>query len=191
MHPQKLILASTGVCLLLVAVSASVHAEQLPLKTYTIADGLARDSVNWIMQDSLGFLWFCTSEGLSRFDGYTFTNYGVDQGLPSRELNYMIEAHDGDYWIATSYGLVRFNPRRAATTQQTQAEPMFVVYRPSEQIYARHFTFLLEDRAGVIWGGTRAGLFKFTISASKARLTHVGWGESAVKSQSLGSALLD
>src|SRR5260370_3854688 len=147
MHPQKLILDSTGVCLVLLAVCASVHAEQLPLRTYTIADGLARDSVNWIMQDSLGFLWFCTSEGLSRFDGYAFTNYGVDQGLPSREVNYMIEAHDGVYWIATSYGLVRFNPRRAATTQQTHGEPMFVVYRPGEQIYARAFTLLLEERA--------------------------------------------
>src|SRR5258708_33132995 len=162
MRPQNLILASTGVCLLLLSVSASVHAEQLPLKTYTIADGLARDSVNWIMQDSLGFLWFCTSEGLSRFDGYTFTNYGVDQGLPSRELNYMIEAHDGVYWIATSYGLVRFNPQIAATTQQAQAEPMLVVYRPSEQIYARGFTGLLEERAGGTWGGATGGHIRVT-----------------------------
>jgi hypothetical protein len=32
--------------------------------------------------DSRGFLWFCTNEGLSRFDGYGFTNYSTDQGLP-------------------------------------------------------------------------------------------------------------
>src|SRR5258708_5957749 len=191
MRPQNLILASTGVCLLLLSVSASVHAEQLPLKTYTIADGLARDSVNWIMQDSLGFLWFCTSEGLSRFDGYTFTNYGVDQGLPSREVNYMIEAHDGVYWIATSYGLVRFNPKRAATTQQAQAEPMFVVYRTSEQVYASEFTVLLEDRAGVIWCGTRGGLFKFTSAGSEARFDRVGLGESPDMNESLVSALVE
>jgi signal transduction histidine kinase/ligand-binding sensor domain-containing protein len=190
MRSQKLILASAGVCLLLLAGSACVHAEQLPLKTYTIADGLARDSVNWIMQDSLGFLWFCTSEGLSRFDGYTFTNYGVDQGLPSRELNYMIEAHDGVYWIATSDGLVCFNPRRAATTQPAQAEPMFVVYRPSEHL-AREFTVLLEDRAGVIWCGTRGGLFKFTSAGSEARFDRVGLGESPDMNESLVTALVE
>jgi ligand-binding sensor domain-containing protein len=48
---------------------------QFPIKTYTTADGLARDQVNCIRRDSRGFLWFCTEEGLSRFDGYKFTNY--------------------------------------------------------------------------------------------------------------------
>src|SRR3982074_3567971 len=102
MRPQKLLRLSTRACLILLAVSASVHAEQLPLKTYTIADGLARDSVNWIMQDSLGFLWFCTSEGLSRFDGYTFTNYGVDQGLPHAIVNDFLETSKGELWVATN-----------------------------------------------------------------------------------------
>ena len=46
-------------------------AEQLPIKTYTTADGLARDQINRIVQDSHGFLWFCTAEGLSRFDAAT------------------------------------------------------------------------------------------------------------------------
>ena len=62
-------------------------AERLPLKAYTVADGLPNNVINKIVRDSRGFLWFCTSEGLSRFDGYTFTNYGVDQGLPQRSRN--------------------------------------------------------------------------------------------------------
>ena len=49
--------------------SVSVHAERLPIKTYTTADGLAQNSVNRIVRDSRGFVWFCTDEGLSRFDG--------------------------------------------------------------------------------------------------------------------------
>jgi len=60
--------------LLLGAASAS-RAEQLPIKTYTSADGLVRDQINRIVRESRGFLWFCTRDGLSRFDGYTFTNY--------------------------------------------------------------------------------------------------------------------
>jgi len=52
-----------------------VTAERLPLKTYTTADGLGHNSIN-IVRDSRGFLWFCTFEGLSSFDGYTFTTYG-------------------------------------------------------------------------------------------------------------------
>src|SRR3989475_10111879 len=59
-----------------------VNAERLPIKPYTVADGLPNNVINKIVRDSRGFLWFCTAEGLSRFDGYSFTNYGTAEGLP-------------------------------------------------------------------------------------------------------------
>jgi len=62
-------------------------AEQLPIRTYTTADGLARDRVYKIVSDPHGFLWFCTYDGLSRFDGYEFVNYSVDDGLPHRVVS--------------------------------------------------------------------------------------------------------
>ena len=65
----------------LLTVPGNASAERLPLKTYTTADGLPRDHINRIVQDSKGFLWFCTTEGLSRFDGYKFTNNGTEHGL--------------------------------------------------------------------------------------------------------------
>ena len=95
---------------LLASIVAPCLAEQLPIKSYMTADGLARDSVNRIMQDSRGFLWFATPEGLSRFDGYRFTNYGVEQGLPHRSINDLLETRNGVYWIATGDGLCRFDP---------------------------------------------------------------------------------
>ena len=56
---------------------AHSRAEQLPIRTYTTADGLPRDSIQTIVSDPRGYLWFCTSDGLSRFDGYEFVNYGL------------------------------------------------------------------------------------------------------------------
>src|SRR6266705_5269384 len=88
----------------------SAGAEQLPIKTYTIAEGLAHDTIVRIVQDSHGFLWFCTAEGLSRFDGYQFTNYTTDQGLPSLSINDLRETRGGQYWIASDDGVCRFNP---------------------------------------------------------------------------------
>src|SRR5260370_24140195 len=127
---------------------ATARAEQLPLKLYTTADGLARDGINRIVRDSRGFLWFCTEEGLSRFDGYTFTNYTTDQGLPHRNVIDLLEAHSGVYWVATSGGLCRFNPASstqartgdrgpAAGGSASGSEPMFVVYNPGEDESAR------------------------------------------------------
>ena len=72
-------------------------AERLPLKPYTVADGLAHNEINKIVRDSRGFLWFCTADGLSRFDGYAFTNYSRDQGLPHRNVTDFLETRAGEF----------------------------------------------------------------------------------------------
>ncbi len=144
--------------LLLLLICSSAQAERLPIKTYTTADGLPRDHINRIAQDSRGFLWFCTSEGLSRFDGYKFTNYGVEQGLPSRTVYDFLETRDGLYWVATDKGLCRFVPDAlnggAADTAQR-----FVVYYPRDDVQSHVINVLYEDQAGIVWCGTDGGLF--------------------------------
>ena len=66
-----------SVVVLLLSAGPPVLTERLPIRTYATADGLAHNIVNRIVRDSRGFLWFCTAEGLSRFDGYRFTTFGV------------------------------------------------------------------------------------------------------------------
>jgi len=106
---SKLLLVSAGVAVTLCIFDIKARAEHLPVKTYTVADGLLRDNVYKIRQDSRGFLWFCTSDGISRFDGYAFTNFTTDIGLPDRHVNDFLETHSGTIWIATDAGLVRLN----------------------------------------------------------------------------------
>src|SRR6266567_9402315 len=81
--------------------SASLSGGRLAIKSYSTTDGLPSERVQHIAQDSRGFLWFSTADGLSRFDGYEFTNYGVTQGLPNPIVNAFLEARDGSYWVAT------------------------------------------------------------------------------------------
>jgi len=57
------------------------YAQQLPIRRYNVSDGLAHSGVRCIHQDAKGYLWFGTWDGLSRFDGYRFTNYDVHDGL--------------------------------------------------------------------------------------------------------------
>ncbi len=147
---------------LLLSGPGAVHSERLPIKGYTTADGLPRDNINRIVQDSKGFLWFCTTEGLSRFDGYKFTNYGMEQGLPSRNVNGFLESRSGVYWVATGKGLCRFNPDTAqqAGNGVSDAAQRFVVYYPGESAYTRVIDVVYEDHAGTIWCGTDVGLFR-------------------------------
>jgi ligand-binding sensor domain-containing protein/signal transduction histidine kinase len=148
--------------------ATSAPAERLPLKTYTSADGLAHNEINKIVRDSRGFLWFCTADGLSRFDGYVFTNYGTAQGLPHPYVNDLLETRAGEVWLATNGGLVRFNPRGIpskdivyANDAPTDAQPMFSVVMPDDSDRrARAVNVLFEDHNGAIWCGTRKGLYR-------------------------------
>ena len=169
--------------LIVCCLTITARAERLPIKTYTTADGLAHNDVNRIVRDSRGFLWFCTFEGLSRFDGYTFTTLGVDQGLPSPAVNDLLETGEGQYWVATAAGLCRFNPKgiaqpRAQHGGQDSAAPnaMFTVYVPGDDPGSSNVTHLLQDTAGAIWCGTAKGLYRIEQQSGQVvfHLVHVG-----------------
>jgi ligand-binding sensor domain-containing protein/signal transduction histidine kinase len=160
--------------------SNTVTAERLPVRAYTTADGLPQNAVNRIVRDSRGFLWFCTEDGLSRYDGYTFTNYGVEQGLPDGQVKDLLETREGEYWVATFSGLCRFNPKghpwsvvrdRSPTDQNNKQrtaddgrrmtdDPMFVLYLPNDHSQTGSVNVLLEDSTGAVWCGTGRGLYR-------------------------------
>jgi ligand-binding sensor domain-containing protein/signal transduction histidine kinase len=148
---------------LLLAASIDASAQQLPIKTYTTVDGLPNNYINRIVKDSRGFLWFCTQDGLSRFDSYTFTNFGVEQGLPNPTINDLLETRAGEYWVATDGGLVRFDPRGTSARRGETAgnsTPMFsVVPIAGENTPNRAVTVVREARDGTLWAGTNDGLY--------------------------------
>ncbi len=71
------------------------------------AKRLALDSVGCVVQDSRGFFWLCTAEGLSCYDGHEFTNYKTADGLPGNWVYDFLQTRNGLYWVATSRGLCR------------------------------------------------------------------------------------
>src|SRR2546429_8180514 len=173
-----------GFCL---AGSQRAFGERLPLKPYTVVDGLPNNVINKIVRDSRGFLWFCTGEGLSRFDGYSFTNYGVDQGLPHTMVNDFLETRSGELWVATNGGLVLFNPKGQATprivfaNENPQRPPMFTVVIPDDQDRAaRAANVLLEDRSGTIWCGTMRHLYRLERGGNRFSLVPVELGAKEI-----------
>lgn len=181
-----------------------VLGERLSVKTFTTADGLANDSINKIFADSRGFVWFCTGEGLSRFDGYKFKNYTQDQGLPHRNINNLIETKDGDYIIASSGGVVVFNPFGKAfrwnlvegkLEQNSDEPPMFRTYlTPDSQKddkISKNIISLAVDGNGIVYAGTNHGLFRFLKTGENWKFEKVEFRDWNDKSQNFNFLLTD
>ncbi|MCB0707062.1 MAG: histidine kinase [Saprospiraceae bacterium] len=74
-------------------------------RQFTANDGLPSSEVYDILQDKLGYIWFSTDNGVSRFDGYSFQNYGVVQGLKEPVVFYMQEDREkGRIWMQSLAG---------------------------------------------------------------------------------------
>ena len=159
--------------------SAVVRAGHLPVKSYTTFDGLASDGVNKIVRDSRGFLWFCTGEGLSRFDGFEFKNYTQNEGLPNRNIIDFLETKEGDMLVATPNGLAVFDPDGTAfrwniltgnLEKNFAAPPMFRTFHtpnPNDEPKKRSILTLAESRDGRIYAGNGAALYQIEKNGSE------------------------
>ena len=83
-------------------------------RTYQTGDGLSHNSVWAVMQDSRGFLWFGTNDGLNRFDGLSFKVYRRNEAdslsLGNNFIHCLLETRDGRILVGTKEGLYSFNP---------------------------------------------------------------------------------
>ncbi|MDP8980267.1 MAG: ATP-binding protein [Acidobacteriota bacterium] len=132
----------------------TLRGELLPVRTHTSADGLAANRVECIVPDSRGFLWFCTAEGLSRFDGYRFVNYGTEEGLAHRVVSAVMETRSGAYLVGTGRGLSRMiRPDGKGVRFATEV--------PEHEPAGNSVVALHEMRNGKIWCATRRALFEW------------------------------
>jgi len=146
----------------------SGRGENLTVRSYTVAEGLAHDHVSRIYRDSHGFLWICTDEGLSRFDGHAFVNYTAESGLPHIHVNDIVETRGGDYWVATDGGVTLFRPGHASQKFRT--------YKPEGPPQALFTNAVAEEASGAVLVGTAAGLYRLYPNDGSARLERIEFG---------------
>lgn len=140
-----------------------VNAQLVHFEKFSIEQGLSHPFVTAIVQDSLGFMWFGTQDGLNRYDGYTFKVYRHDpDNATSISANHVISLtidHRGIIWIGTRKGFDSFNPRTEAVTRYSVE-----CLRPETERDFQVFS-VCEYPAGNIWFGTRGGLGRLNVTS--------------------------
>ena len=125
-------------------------------KHLTVAEGLSQNTVSCILQDSRGFMWFGTWDGLNRYDGYTFTvfqnNPKDTSSIGGNRIAEMLEDKDGNLWIATSDGGISKYNRETGKFKQYRANP-----KQANSISSNNTTSISQDSKGIIWIGSNGG----------------------------------
>lgn len=117
-------------------------------KTLDIADGLSQNTVNCILQDKMGFMWFGTKDGLNRYDGLSFTVFkqetGNDKSLGSNYITTLYEDNNKKLWVGTTDGLYIYH------LEEERFEHLLVKTARGESIY-KPINGILPSREGVFW----------------------------------------
>lgn len=164
------ILSLTILFLVLLVRTVPAH-ENVRFKRLSIEDGLSQSTVEAIVQDHQGFMWFGTEDGLNRYDGYSFTKFKHDPDLPGSISGNNIWClhvdHRGILWIGTfSAGLNRYDPDSGIFTPYVNdpADP--------HSISSNRIRSITEDQRGDLWVGTRDGGLN-RLPAGSARFSRI------------------
>lgn len=110
---KKTTILIVGIVFLINTIFIRTYAKEneriVNFKRITIEDGLSQTTAQYIFQDSSGYMWIGTSDGLNRYDGYEFQIYRYKEGdkksLSGNYISAINEDKNGDIWIGTSRGL--------------------------------------------------------------------------------------
>ncbi|MBN1481881.1 sigma 54-interacting transcriptional regulator [candidate division KSB1 bacterium] len=121
---------------------------------------MSQSIVECIIQDSCGFMWFCTEDGLNKYDGYNFTVLRTNPENPSslsqNHTTCILEAKDGIFWIGTfNGGLNRYDPKTEAI-KSYRAES-----NNPNALCDDIITDIIEDQDGTLWIATANGFSQF------------------------------
>ena len=146
--------------ILLIITLLSTHLCQgveYTFESITSKDGLSQNDVLDIFQDSRGFMWFSTIDGLNRYDGYNFRIFQVSldnsNSLSSNLIKCVTEDQDNNLWIGTlEKGICVFNliTEKFSVIHNTEQYPSVLTDNNS---YCRDC-----GSRNRIWYGTHSGL---------------------------------
>ena len=158
----------------------------------TVRDGLSHPSVNKIVQDSMGFLWIATQDGLNKFDGFGFKVYkSYDQktnGLTNNSIKTLFIDKKGILWVGTvAGGLLRYN-MQLDVFESYLHDPQNPKTISSNSVYA-----ICEGEEGIIWVGTYGGgLNKFnTFKKEFEHYENISGDKSSLSNNNIRSLLYD
>jgi len=162
------------------------YSSNITFRHLSDKDGLISNTVNVITQDSDGFMWFGTADGLCRFDGYSFLNFTFSSNNKSSISNNIIsslfEDNNRNLWVGTRNGVNKLN-------LDTYVMERVTVFNDS--IVPLPILDLCVTSDGYLYFGTEfMGLFRMNVSTNEVtQFNHSQKNENTISSNVIYSIL--
>lgn len=126
-------------------------------------DGLSSSTCLTIFEDSEGFLWFGTIDGLNKYNGYEFEIYksilNDPSSLSNNRINAIVEGTDGNLWIGTNNGLNYYNKKTNSFLRVDLYKQLSLSNNPRKFINA----LLFDKENNALWVATNNGVIKIIL----------------------------
>ena len=155
------------IILIIMVLSSSLYSSDYNLSFghNTVQKGLSQSSINCILQDSQGFLWFGTQSGLNKFDGYSYKTYYYSptdtNSISDNFILSMKEDNQGNLWVGTKRGLNKINLKTNEITRYLSDK-----FKPST-LFENKVLGILVGNNGYIWVKTPTAIGKFNPKTNK------------------------
>lgn len=159
-----------GLLLFLFVCFQKVTAKQpiIEFKPFNALSEITSSKTSVIVEDSIGFLWIGTEEGLFRFDGQNIYSYFMDvnnpRALPSNAITNLVIDKDNNLWIGTRTGICRYNREYNDFSSIPDTSKM----KGFNNCYIKTFTF---DKTGQLYVAYNKIVYKY--NASERRFVEV------------------
>ncbi|MDR2472577.1 MAG: response regulator [Tannerella sp.] len=150
-----------GIIIVLIIGTIKVNAQgNFYFTRYGVEDGLPQNTVNCILQDSVGFIWFGTKDGLSRYDGYSFCNFRHDRddtlSIGNNFIRSLFQNESNVIWIGTDAGVYLYHV-------DTETFTCFDAKTEDDISIEKEVNDIKADKEGNIWFAVDwQGVFKYS-----------------------------
>ena len=140
---------------------AQMADEHYYFKNLSVQNGLSQNTVNAILQDKQGFMWFGTKDGLNRYDGLSFRKFKHDdrtrRSIGNNFITALYEDAKGNIWVGTDVGLYIYNPEKDSFRHFAELS--------AENTKIEHtVTAISGDNKGCVWVAVESqGLFCYDL----------------------------
>lgn len=163
---SKLMMAFAFITSLFFSYSSEGQISHLKFEHIGTEAGLSQSNVICIFQDSRGFMWFGTRDGLNRYDGYSIKTFKSDpenpKSISSNTINDIVEDKEGNLWIASFGGLIMYD-RMKEVFQIFKMDPT-----DRDGIASNFINALAVDSDNILWIGFEdSGIDQFDLKTKK------------------------